>query len=83
MASVGLCTVTTSKRGYPLEDATHIALSESHTHQLTAPACPVNLCVYVCVRDGAQVPGEAWDQHRGRGVRSVRARGGSSQRHLL
>uniref|UniRef100_A0A674MBP6 Ganglioside induced differentiation associated protein 2 n=1 Tax=Takifugu rubripes TaxID=31033 RepID=A0A674MBP6_TAKRU len=26
MASVGLCVVTTSKRGYPLEDSTHMAL---------------------------------------------------------
>lgn len=26
MASVGLCVVSTAKRGYPLEDATHIAL---------------------------------------------------------
>uniref|UniRef100_H3CIA1 Ganglioside induced differentiation associated protein 2 n=1 Tax=Tetraodon nigroviridis TaxID=99883 RepID=H3CIA1_TETNG len=26
MASVGLCTITTSKRGYPLEEATHMAL---------------------------------------------------------
>ncbi|XP_006808217.1 ganglioside-induced differentiation-associated protein 2 [Neolamprologus brichardi] len=26
MASVGFCVVTTTKRGYPLEDATHIAL---------------------------------------------------------
>uniref|UniRef100_A0A672HK79 Macro domain-containing protein n=1 Tax=Salarias fasciatus TaxID=181472 RepID=A0A672HK79_SALFA len=26
MSSVGICVVTTSKRGYPLEDATHIAL---------------------------------------------------------
>ncbi|CAN9498464.1 unnamed protein product [Ophioblennius macclurei] len=26
MASVGICVVTTAKRGYPLEDATHIAL---------------------------------------------------------
>lgn len=36
MASVGFCVVTTAKRGYPLEDATHIALSKTlrkmHTH---------------------------------------------------
>jgi len=32
MASVGLCVVSTAKRGYPLEDATHIAFSETHTH---------------------------------------------------
>lgn len=31
MASVGFCVVSTTKRGYPLEDATHIAFSETHT----------------------------------------------------
>ena len=32
MASVGFCVVSTTKRGYPLEDATHIAFSKIHTH---------------------------------------------------
>lgn len=32
MASVGFCVVTTIKRGYPPEDATHIALSKTHRH---------------------------------------------------
>ena len=36
MASVGYCVVSTAKRGYPLEDATHIAFSELHTHNHTA-----------------------------------------------
>ncbi|XP_068429368.1 ganglioside-induced differentiation-associated protein 2 [Clinocottus analis] len=42
MASVGLCVVTTAKRGYPLEDATHIAFRtvrrflENHGNSLEA-----------------------------------------------
>lgn len=40
MASVGLCVVTTSKRGYPLEDSTHMALSESHTLNPPPPIIP-------------------------------------------
>ncbi|XP_068185330.1 ganglioside-induced differentiation-associated protein 2 [Antennarius striatus] len=42
MASVGLCVVTTTKRGYPLEDSTHIALRtvrrflENHGNSLEA-----------------------------------------------
>lgn len=35
MASVGLCVVSTAKRGYPLEDAAHIALSKCHIHPRT------------------------------------------------
>lgn len=35
MASVGFCVVSTTKRGYPLEDATHIAFSKTLTHKLT------------------------------------------------
>lgn len=46
---------------------------------MDVPFVPVNLYVCVCVvfRDGAQVLGETWKQHRGRGVRSVRHRRGS------
>lgn len=42
MASVGICVVTTAKRGYPLEDATHIAFRtvrrflENHGNSLEA-----------------------------------------------
>ena len=36
MASVGFCVVATTKRGYPPEEATHMALSKTcrytHTH---------------------------------------------------
>uniref|UniRef100_A0A7N6ARU9 Macro domain-containing protein n=1 Tax=Anabas testudineus TaxID=64144 RepID=A0A7N6ARU9_ANATE len=35
MASVGFCVVSTTKRGYPLEDATHIAFSKTHTQAHT------------------------------------------------
>lgn len=34
------------------------------------------VCLFVVYRNSAQVPGESWKQHRGRGVRSVRHRGG-------
>lgn len=35
MSSVGFCVVNTTKRGYPLEDATHIAFSKTRTHERT------------------------------------------------
>lgn len=45
MASVGLCVVTTSKRGYPLEDSTHMALRESHTLRVNVPPIIPDFCV--------------------------------------
>uniref|UniRef100_A0A4W5PJ46 Ganglioside induced differentiation associated protein 2 n=1 Tax=Hucho hucho TaxID=62062 RepID=A0A4W5PJ46_9TELE len=42
MASVAVCVVSTTKRGYPLEDATHIAFSKTRTC-VASNICVVNI----------------------------------------
>uniref|UniRef100_A0A8C4GNJ5 Ganglioside induced differentiation associated protein 2 n=1 Tax=Dicentrarchus labrax TaxID=13489 RepID=A0A8C4GNJ5_DICLA len=44
MASVGFCVVSTTKRGYPLEDATHIAFSKTNYVSFWAL-----ICILICV----------------------------------
>uniref|UniRef100_A0A8C9XZS9 Ganglioside induced differentiation associated protein 2 n=1 Tax=Sander lucioperca TaxID=283035 RepID=A0A8C9XZS9_SANLU len=49
MTSVGLCVVNTAKRGYPLEDATHMAFSKTHTRTNTHTQ-PFYQCVCVFLK---------------------------------
>lgn len=72
MASVGVCVVSTAKRGYPIEDATHITFrkSLSQINKLNKKKKQTHTLLIMCydtyffVRDCAQVSGEPWRKHR-------------------